>query len=357
MIRALALLLVMGVAAPAGAQSMDDTLAALERADSALQAATDSRSQRGALGQAIRAYERAMRQLGLDIAEVASETRKRTRALAQDKAEVRALMGGLLRMGQVATPLAVAEADNPADALRAMLLLERATAAANSRARTLVEEQAALEELQASQAALLSDMRTARARMAQMRDTLIANAEADRNRIDGAPDIGEDAANLATLAIALDSTLPGDTTKAPLAATLLSPVEGTLARGFSETDPAGLSRPGVALSAAPGAIVTAPGEASVRFVGQLDGYGRVVILEPQQDVLLVLAGLGTITARAGETVPRGGALGFMPQSPDHEEFSQEPDTKGGLALVKTLYMELRHDQQPIDPAPWFEDLR
>ena len=59
------------------------------------------------------------------------------------------------------------------------------------------------------QTVLLDDMQAARARLSQMRATLIAQADEDRAAAAGSgPDIGEDAANLAALAIALDSSLP-----------------------------------------------------------------------------------------------------------------------------------------------------
>ena len=45
---------------------------------------------------------------------------------------------------------------------------------------------------------------------------------------------------------------------------------------LNDRDAAGLRRPGITVQTAPGALVTSPFDASVRFVGRLDGYGSVV---------------------------------------------------------------------------------
>ena len=67
------------------------------------------------------------------------------------------------------------------------------------------------------------------------------------------------------------------------------------------------------LGALPGAMVISPADASVRFVGALDGYGPVIILEPRRDELIVLAGVETFLATADQVVTEGAVLGFLPR--------------------------------------------
>jgi septal ring factor EnvC (AmiA/AmiB activator) len=46
--------------------------------------------------------------------------------------------------------------------------------------------------------------------------------------------------------------------------------------------------------------VTTPWPASVRYAGPLLDYGNVIILEPEADYLLIVAGLATLFVQAGE---------------------------------------------------------
>ncbi len=355
-----AVLLALGTAASAqsGAGGRAE---ALRAAEDRLADASTSLAQRRALAAAIRAYEAAMQSLRRDIGKVAAKARARARTLAQAEAELRHLTGGLARLGRVAAPLVLTGAQDPRDGARALLLMEDAADGVRNRAELLRQERAALSNLQAQQQALLSDLEDGRDRLAVIRDRLISRIEEDRTVAEPFPDLGEDAANLAALAVALENTLPAATEDVPSdLGPYATPVDGPLTRTFGEPDPAGLERPGIAIATAAGALVTAPAESTVRFTGRLDGYGEVVILEPQENVLMVLGGLGKYLVRSGEVVEPGGVLGFMPgftgEEASHEELSPDGGDAGGKASTKTLYMELRVNQAPVDPQPWFEAL-
>jgi septal ring factor EnvC (AmiA/AmiB activator) len=82
--------------------------------------------------------------------------------------------------------------------------------------------------------------------------------------------------------------------------TLRLPVAGTVLRQFGEADAAGVARPGLVLATRPNALVTTPWPASVRYAGPLLDYGNVIILEPEADYLLIVAGLATLFVEAGE---------------------------------------------------------
>lgn len=132
------------------------------------------------------------------------------------------------------------------------------------------------------------------------------------------------------------------------------PVPGTLLRGFMEPDLGGIRRPGLALSAAPQALVTAPWPSTVRYAGPLLDYGIVMILEPEDGYLVVLAGLGDTFREVGEVVGAGEPLGLMGgQTRSAQEIIFETGEGGGQVLTETLYMELRAGDGPVDPADWF----
>lgn len=92
---------------------------------------------------------------------------------------------------------------------------------------------------------------------------------------------------------------------------------------------------GVYYQAQPGAQVVSPGEGEVEFVGPLDSYGQVIILNLGQNYRVVLTGLGRVYVDKGQTVARG------------EPVARLPNLSADKAA---LYMELRHGDDPVNPG-------
>ncbi len=111
---------------------------------------------------------------------------------------------------------------------------------------------------------------------------------------------------------------------------LQAPVVGDKTREFGQDNARGIS-----YAADPGGQVTAPAEGEVEFVGPVDSYGQVVILNVGHDLHVVLTGMERVYVDKGQTVGRHEPLGRMPNLSDHKT---------------TLYMELRHGDQPVNPA-------
>ncbi|SLN28575.1 hypothetical protein PSA7680_01296 [Pseudoruegeria aquimaris] len=132
------------------------------------------------------------------------------------------------------------------------------------------------------------------------------------------------------------------------------PADGTVLRRFGEADASGISRPGLVIATRPLALVKAPWPATIRYRGPLLDYGNVMILEPAENHLLVLAGLESVYGEVGDVVPAGTPVGMMGgAAPEAEEFLVESVQGGGAAQSETLYIELRIGQEPTDPAAWF----
>jgi len=132
------------------------------------------------------------------------------------------------------------------------------------------------------------------------------------------------------------------------------PVHGTVLRRFNEADAAGIRRPGLLLATPPLALVTTPTTATIRYRGPLLDYGNVMILEPAGNILLVLAGLSRVYGNVGEVLPAGAPVGLMGGADPKISAFMAPATEGGGAgRSETLYMELRQDNIPVDPADWF----
>ena len=82
-------------------------------------------------------------------------------------------------------------------------------------------------------------------------------------------------------------------------------------RRYEEPDAAGVRRPGLVLFAPPQSLVRAPADAVVRYAGPFLEYGYVVVLEPDAETMVVLAGLAQLQVRTGATVRRGDLLGLL----------------------------------------------
>ena len=349
MIRSIAILAACLLTVPAAADERTDrALAALTGAETRLAEALDTRDRRDALVSAMHAYEAAMAlasDLGRDLA---ARERDLDREIAAEGRVIRNMLGAMARLGDVAAPAMFTSGGPPQDVIRAGMLLEGAAGAIAARTGALTARRDAVADLHGEQAEVLAALEDGFARLSTARLALIED-------VDGRtlPDIAADTSALAALAVALGTE--SETPVPPLDDhTYPLPVTGHVlfAPGTAHGD--GIVRPGMTLGALPGAMVISPADASVRFVGALDGYGPVIILEPRRDELIVLAGVETFLAAADQVVAEGAVLGFLPaRDPLHKEFSELSDDAGGKTPAETLYIEVRQNGQPVDPTGLF----
>jgi len=138
--------------------------------------------------------------------------------------------------------------------------------------------------------------------------------------------------------------------------TLPMPVQGKVIRYFNEADAAGIKRPGIVVATSDNALVRTPTAATIRYRGPLLDYGLVSILEPQQDILYILAGLSTVYGDIGEVLPAGSPVGLMGASEifDEKNLIETINDTGGLRS-ETIYIEVRVNKAPENPLMWFEE--
>lgn len=127
---------------------------------------------------------------------------------------------------------------------------------------------------------------------------------------------------------------------------LIRPVGGTLTRRFGQRDPEGLRNRGLVIAARDGATVVAPYDGSVIYAGAFEGFGLILIIEHGEGYHTLLAGLGRIGLQVGQRVLAGEPVGAM----------RSPQAGGGVGSGPELYVELRHNGDPIDPIPWIAGL-
>jgi murein hydrolase activator len=122
---------------------------------------------------------------------------------------------------------------------------------------------------------------------------------------------------------------------------LQAPVLGHLVRAFGADTDAGPAN-GISYRAPPAARVVSPCAGRVDFAGPFRSYGQLLIVNCGGGYHFVLAGLDRLDVQLGRPVQAGEPVGVMPGWDPHAAGGDRP----------ALYVELRHDGQPVNPAPF-----
>lgn len=131
------------------------------------------------------------------------------------------------------------------------------------------------------------------------------------------------------------------------------PVVGTVSGRFGEDDGFGSPRQGMAVAALPGAQVTAPADATVVYAGPFRSYGTILILNLGGGYHLLLAGLGRVEVDLGQAVLAGEPVATVAGPADGGDNFAGKNDHSPAKPQSSLYIELRKDGAPIDPAPWW----
>lgn len=114
------------------------------------------------------------------------------------------------------------------------------------------------------------------------------------------------------------------------------PARGPVITTYGEEKVKGVVSKGIIVKTRNMAQVTSPFDGSVIFAGQFRGYGNMIIIDHGEGYLTLLAGLGDIDCELGQMLLAGEPVGQMPDNRDAK-----------------LYVELRKNNQPIDPMTWY----
>jgi septal ring factor EnvC (AmiA/AmiB activator) len=366
---ALAALVALGLS-PARAETDPGHLARraagqLEAAAQALEAAQGASDRVAALTRTVQAYEEGLAALRAGLRQAVQRERALTLAFEAKREEVARLLGVLSSIGRSPPQLLLLHPSGPLGTARSGMILAEITPALQAEAEALrveLEELTLMRALQESAAQTLAEGLDG----AQRARTALSQAVADRTdlprRFAADPEAMQALADSAGTLDAFARLLGADPAAGPpsgatfetLKGELALPADGVVLRRFGEADAAGVARPGLILATAAAALVTAPAAATLRYVGPMPGYGNVMILEPAEGILVVLAGLGEVYGAAGEVVPAGAPLGLMGgATPEAGEFLALPQDGAGALRTETLYIEVRRGETPEDPADWF----
>lgn len=119
--------------------------------------------------------------------------------------------------------------------------------------------------------------------------------------------------------------------------TLPLPARGQIITSYGEQKVKGVSSKGIMIKTRDNAQVISPFDGTVIFAGPFRGYGNLIIVEHGGGYLTLLAGLNNYDVELGQLLLAGEPVGQMPSGDDAK-----------------LYVELRKDNQPIDPMAWMK---
>ncbi len=127
------------------------------------------------------------------------------------------------------------------------------------------------------------------------------------------------------------------------------PVQGQILKRFGEDDGLGSTLRGMAVATRATAQITAPVDGKVEFAGPFRSYGQLLILNPGEGYLVLLAGMTEISAEIGQTVRAGEPLGSMGDGPSSVTLLGDQIQEAR----PVLYVEFRKNGEAVDSAPWW----
>lgn len=126
------------------------------------------------------------------------------------------------------------------------------------------------------------------------------------------------------------------------------PAQGERLYTYGDKKPDGKMAKGVALATRSNAQVTAPADGTVVYAQEFRSYGKLLIINAGEGYHLLLAGLGSISVAAGQTVRAGEPIGTMGEAAVSGVVGTGAETKR-----PTLYVEFRRNGKSIDSRPWW----
>ncbi len=128
---------------------------------------------------------------------------------------------------------------------------------------------------------------------------------------------------------------------------LTLPVSGKIIRRFGEDDGFGSKTAGIAVAAAPQALVATPVDATVLYAGPFRSYHQLLILDAGGGYHVVIGGMDQSMVSTGQFVLSGEPVGVMA--------TKAPTSSSDTLLTDNpeLYIEFRKDGKPVDSGPWW----
>jgi septal ring factor EnvC (AmiA/AmiB activator) len=272
-----------------------------------------------------------------------------TAGLAHSEAALAKLLPIMQRMSTQPAATLLAMPGSPADAIRGIIIMQTIAGEIETQAQTVRQQSAAaaalLRQSIAQQAALTAAVAAQQKSESALNRQISAAKSAEM--ADAAQNLTESAAaaaadkKLASLNALVDTFRVAPASPAvTIAGGGGAPVAGAIIERFGDTTIAGPAT-GVSYRAAPGARVVTPCAGPVLFANKFQNLGMVVIVDCGGGYDFVLSGLTHLDAAGGQRLARGQPVGEM-----------RPYDARNPARQPVLYVELRQNGAPVDPAAW-----
>ncbi|MEP4378703.1 MAG: peptidoglycan DD-metalloendopeptidase family protein [Alphaproteobacteria bacterium] len=352
------------------------------------------RAELRAAARAVQSHEAALDTIETELAVLRGDAARKEGTLERRRAQLDGTLAALQRLSLRPTAALLVSPGDPNDVVRSGLLLRTAVPEIERQARILRDDiaelaalrnrielrrgalqQAAvdlnrdrgrLEALSKTKNDILQQTRGARsaadARVSELRreaQTLEELLSRLRDRTAAAapqprPRPGSPPADFVTPTLA-----PSGPSIASARGNLTPPAHGRVIQGFGDETDAGPRARGVTWQTRAEASVVAPWDGRIAFAGPFRRFGQILIIDHGEGYHTLIAGLGRIEAEVGQWVLAGEPLGRTVDGSNQPQGAGEGTKSGGQAARaenrssgSKLYVELRHDGEPINPLPW-----
>ena len=344
-----------------------ETIFAIEALDLATANLKNSKKRIKSLSQAIQSYEETLAILRISVRDLTLQKSQIQNVLDQNENEIMELLGVLATIQK--TPIAgqMLHPSGPLATARSGMIISDIVPILQENVDQLRDQVIVLKQLSETQFKAQSSLQTGLLELQKAHSTLgraIANQKDLPKRFTADPEklkiLLKASSDLETFAASVQSiALNEPSVSLPSVrdrkGNLNLPVRGKLLRKFNEADASGIKRSGIILATDPRAIVISPTAATIRYLGPLLDFGNVAILEPQNGLLFVFAGMDTVYGEIGQVIPALSPIGLMPsQSGEVDKiFKTQANIYSGK-LSETLYVEVRSGAETEDPLDWFK---
>lgn len=345
------------------------------------------RTELSAAAAAAQAHEAAISSLETDLLELAGENKAKIKALTKRKAQLGNTLAALQRMSLRPTAALIVSPGDPNDVIRSGLLLRTAVPQIEVQTKALRRQLAEIASLRSEMATKRGELQAASVALSHEQAKLADLAAAKKrafNQTDSARKVAaKRIAKMTAEAKSLEELLerlnrgagaaprPKPRTGDKLASTprlppiseargqLTLPAQGVIVKGFGDRTTTGSKTRGVTWQTRAAAIVVAPWEGRVVFAGQFRSFGRILIIDHGEGYHSLIAGLERLDAEINQWVLAGEPVGVAGGETTNNSLKRGGRTGKGQADGSTkptggpnLYVEFRHDGQPINPLPW-----
>ncbi|MCH8111927.1 MAG: peptidoglycan DD-metalloendopeptidase family protein [Proteobacteria bacterium] len=296
------------------------------------------------------------------LAALDAEDKARRQALLDRQSAIQKTLGALERIARMPPESLITSPKSAVDAVRTSMLLSAIIPELEAQAEALRAELVALQRLRTEMAVHREELTIATQtldlervalnrlirRKANLREQTIAERRAEEARVaklaSEADDLralvkrlGKEERAARTQAALKLPRAPGTPSFSAAFGTLSLPARGVISQRFGESNQFGVKSKGLTIETRESAQVISPHDGRIVFAGPFRGYGQLLIIAHGEGYHTLIAGIARIDGTVGQLLLAGEPVGVMRAPPD-----EKPE----------LYIELRHNGEPIDPLPW-----